>query len=267
MLPVLSHPWRVQVNNDILDEEYTITRIIEECWTSFIHKYLKCGMWWVLQHRRRLLFSLFLVVDENSCAEYDTHPLKNAVARLQRMLHCRYIKAYLKHKWNYLLVDNVTEAPVGFSSLQSLLLFAAAEAIIKAQHFLRRHFLIGQPTTLVGKVVGQICTLNVSACLRQQKTHRQELRIIIFGKEFKPTYPYHPFLWRVTLSLHGCRRPTYNSSPDNSWGATKRKECFFNDGQVDTLILKHVLGNGHTCITDTVYTTTAEGAFPLVTET
>lgn len=81
---------------------------------------------------------------------------------------------------------------------------AAAEAIIKVPHFLPRHFLIGQPTTLVGKVVGQICTLNVSACLRQQKTHRQELRII-FGKKFKPTYPYHPFLCRVTLSLHECR--------------------------------------------------------------
>lgn len=62
---------------------------------------------------------------------------------------------------------------------------------------------------------------------------------IIFGKEFNSTPP---------PSVAKCRSCGAKKSFGNSGCATKRKECFFNDGHVDTFILKHVLANSHTCV-------------------
>lgn len=62
---------------------------------------------------------------------------------------------------------------------------------------------------------------------------------IIFGKEFNSTPP---------PSVAMCRSCGAKKSFGNSGCATKRKECFFNDGHVDTFILKHVLANSHTCV-------------------
>lgn len=175
------------------------------------------------------------------------HTLKNAVARLQRMLHCRYIKAYLKDKWNYLLVDNVTEAPVGFSSLQSLLLFAAAEVIIKAQHFLRRHFFNrtannvgwkgGGSNMYIKRVRLSSPTKDSPARTKDNIWERIQTHLPV------PSVPLKSDIVAAWMSSSDVQLLAWQFL-----GATKRKECFFNDGQVDTLILKHVLGNGHTCI-------------------
>lgn len=174
-----------------------------------------------------------------------THPLKNAVARVQRTLHCRYIKAYLKHKWNYHLVDNVTEAPVGFSSLQSLL-FSLRGSSSRSYN---------KSSTLLAKTLFNRTANNAGWKGGGSNMYIKRVRLSSPTKD-SPARTKDNIWERIQTHLPVPSVPLQSdivaawmsSSPDNSWCATKSRECFFNDGQVDTLILKHVLGNGHTCI-------------------
>lgn len=130
---------------------------------------------------------------------------------------------------------------------------AAAEAIIKAQHFLRRHFFNRTANNVCWKGGGSnmyIKRVRLSSPTKDSPARTKDNNIWERIQTHLPV-PSVPLKSDIVAA--------WMSSSDVqllAWqflGATKRKECFFNDGQVDTLILKHVLGNGHTCITDTVY--------------
>lgn len=129
---------------------------------------------------------------------------------------------------------------------------AAAEAIIKAQHFLRRHFFNRTANNVCWKGGGSnmyIKRVRLSSPTKESPARTKDnIWERIQTHLPVPSVPLKSDIVAAWMSSSDVQLLAWQFL-----GATKRKECFFNDGQVDTLILKHVLGNGHTCITDTVY--------------